>query len=671
MQAEVTALRFVRVGLSALVVALLALAGCAAGKGAEPAEDPVCPCAGEGNSPGHSQAEPPRGDELERAAGHSQALVPVMDADPQWGSRTAPVTIVEFSDFECPFCARVNATLEQIKGIYGAEQVRIVWKHNPLPFHRAARPTHEAATTVHALGGDFWTFHELAFSNQKALTNDNFIDWAVRSGVDTNKFEAALRSRENVHKVDEDIALARRVGATGTPAFRINGVTVSGAQPLSAFKEVIDAQLQQAAELRAGGKAAEEVYPLLVARNLILPDAETHVKYEEPAPDLSVWHVPVYADDPVSGPKDALVTIVQFSEFQCPFCKRVRSTLQQVRDAYGNQVRIVWKDNPLAFHPRARPAANLARAVYAAKGNAGFWAAHDALFESQPALEEADFKALAVNLGVRWSVLQQAMTTDRYATKFQQSQWLAEDLQARGTPHFFINGLRVAGAQPFEKFKEVIDQQLAAAQALVAGGTPRAKVYEHIMKGARQPDPPVRKQVTAPNGPRPSKGNPKAPVEITIFSDFQCPFCARANPTLQEVLAKYGKDVKIVWRNLPLPFHKEALLAAEAAQEVFTQQGDAAFWRYHDKLFEAQKQPEGLRRPHLEKLAAELGVDMMRFRAALDAETHRALIAADVEAANQAGISSTPNFLVNGYVVSGAQPYVAFDRMIRYALAHP
>jgi protein-disulfide isomerase len=119
---------------------------------------------------------------------------------------------------------------------------------------------------------------------------------------------------------------------------------------------------------------------------------------------------------------------------------------------------------------------------------------------------------------------------------------------------------------------------------------------------------------------------------------------------------------------LPLPFHKNAALAAEAAHEVYLQKGDKAFWDFHDKLFENQKSPDGLTRPGLEKYGAELGVDMAKFKAALDSRKHEKRVEADKEAANKAGISGTPAFVINGYYLSGAQPFPAFKKLIDRAL---
>jgi protein-disulfide isomerase len=599
---------------------------------------------------------------------HGAASVPVTAADPQWGDPLAPVTIVEFSDFECPFCSRVNPTLDKIRRTYGPHDVRIVWKHNPLPFHKQARPTADAAQCVFALGRStaFWSFHDQAFANQKDLTSENHEKWAVASGVDLAKFRELLASKKHADKVDEDIAVAKRIGATGTPAFRINGVTVSGAQPFEKFQEVIDGQLAEAKELVNAGTKREDVYIVLTNRNQGASAPEKKVTADRDEEDLGIWKVPVLRDDPVRGPRDALVTIVEFSEFQCPFCKRVEETLAQVLKAHPKDVRLVWKDNPLPFHPRARPSAILARRAFEKLGNQAFWNVHDRHFESQPKLEDDDLKRIAAGAGLAWNPIALAIEKDR-EQKLDESIELASDFAARGTPHFFINGVRLSGAQPLEKFEERVTAALEVARALVATGVPRAKVYEAIIKDGKGPEPPPRKVIPAPDATTPFRGNASAPVVIQVFSDFQCPFCKRALPTLAELETEFGSKVKIVWRHLPLVFHKEAPLAAEAAQEAFAQQGNPGFWKFHDALFEAQE--NGIGRDVLESIADRLGLDKQRFRAALDSRKHRPKVEADVQIAQDADINGTPAFVVNGYFLSGAQPAPVFKRTIRRALA--
>jgi protein-disulfide isomerase len=601
---------------------------------------------------------------------HSAASVPVTSKDPTWGKADAPVTIVEISDFECPFCSRVGPTLKQVKDTYGPDKVRIVWKHNPLPFHKNARPAHEASATVFGLAGSdaFWKFHDLAFANAKSLTPENFEKWATESGVDLAKFKAAFAAKKYAAKVDEDLAMSKKIGASGTPAFRINGVTVSGAQPFDKFKEVIDAQLTEAQKLVASGVKPSEVYTQLTNKNQTAqPEQPNKPKKEEEEEDKSIWKVPVAVDDPVLGPKDALVTMIIFSEFQCPFCKRVEDTLKQVMGAYPNDVRMVWKDNILPFHPRAKPAAVLARHAYKTKGEKGFWEAHHALFESQPKLEDSDLEAIAGKIGVSWDQVKAAIEANTYGPKFEASMEQANDFQARGTPHFFINGMRLSGAQPLEKFKEVIDAQLAKAKAVVARGIPRAKVYEEVTREGKEPPPPERKDVPAPDASSAVKGSAAAKVTIQIFSDFECPFCKRVLPTMHELEKEYGNKIKFVWRHMPLPFHKNAPLASEAAQEAFAQKGNAGFWSMHDKLFENQG-GEGIERPALEKAAQGLGLDMDKFKAALDSHKHKAKVDGDTEIGSKSGIGGTPAFVINGYFLSGAQPAAAFKKLINRAL---
>jgi protein-disulfide isomerase len=186
------------------------------------------------------------------------------------------------------------------------------------------------------------------------------------------------------------------------------------------------------------------------------------------------------------------------------------------------------------------------------------------------------------------------------------------------------------------------------------------------MKSAKAPPPPEQKSVSVPRPGAPARGPAGATIVIQEFADFQCPFCKRVEPTLLE-LAKTTPSVKIVWRHLPLPFHKNAEPAAEAAEEVLEQRGNAAFWSYHDALLEAQADPDGLERPNLLKLALKLGVDRARFEQALDSGKHKAHVQADSKAASDAGINGTPAFVINGFYLSGAQPLAAFKKAVRNA----
>ncbi len=600
--------------------------------------------------------------------------VPVTSNDPVWGNRSAPVTIVVFSDFECPFCSRVETSIDEIKSTYGKDKVRVVWKNKPLPFHKNARPAADAAETVRALSGNeaFWKFHKLAFQNQRELTRENFEKWAQAAGVNLDKFKHALDQKTYAAKVDKDIAIADQLGVQGTPHSIINGVAVSGAQPVAEFKKVVDAQLAKAQALVASGTKPNQVYVALTKQNKAeepkKPDAPQ--KAAEPEEDKTIWRVPV-GNSPANGPATALVTIVVFSDVQCPFCKRAEDTLKTLREQYGDKLRVVWKDRPLPFHKRAEPAAVLMKEARKQKGDKGFWDAHKKLFENNTKLEDTDLEGYAKELGLDVAKFKDALAKGKYKDELEADANLADELKASGTPHMFINGRRLVGAQPPERFKKIIDEELPKAEALVKGGTPAAKVYDKVMetaKAAEPPPPPEKKEVPAPGKDNPFKGSPTAKVVMQVFSEFECPFCSRVEEPLKEVMEKYGKQVKIVWRHKPLPFHKNAQLASEASVEVFKQKGNEGFWKYHDKLFENQKTPNGLERPALEKYAEEMGVDMGKFRAALDNHTHKDAVEADSKVGDAAGINGTPASVINGYFVSGAQPFKEFQKIIDLAL---
>lgn len=162
---------------------------------------------------------------------------------------------------------------------------------------------------------------------------------------------------------------------------------------------------------------------------------------------------------------------------------------------------------------------------------------------------------------------------------------------------------------------------------------------------------------------RPTKGPGKAPVEIIEFSDFQCPFCEAAFPTVKQVLAKYGDQVRLTYRHYPLPNHPNARPAAEAAACAAEQN---RFWEYHDRLFVNQSK---LAENDLKEHAQAVGLDAAAFSSCVASHKYAKQIDEDLEAGNKVGVSGTPAFFVNGRILSGAQPYDVFRRVIEEELA--
>lgn len=161
---------------------------------------------------------------------------------------------------------------------------------------------------------------------------------------------------------------------------------------------------------------------------------------------------------PVLGPSDAPITIVEFSDFQCPYCKRAQSTLSEVMKKYEGKVKLVYRDFPLANHPDAIDAARAARCA----GEQGkFWEYHDQIFANQSKLKRDDLKKYAADLSLNQQPFDACLDSDRYAAEVQRDMDDGQKLGVSGTPTFFIEGRRLTGAQPLEKFTELIDDELA------------------------------------------------------------------------------------------------------------------------------------------------------------------------------------------------------------------
>jgi predicted DsbA family dithiol-disulfide isomerase len=165
-------------------------------------------------------------------------------------------------------------------------------------------------------------------------------------------------------------------------------------------------------------------------------------------------------------------------------------------------------------------------------------------------------------------------------------------------------------------------------------------------------------------GRAPARGNPKAPVTVVEFSDFQCPYCVRARPTVNRVREVYGDKVRWVFRHFPLDFHAQAEKAGEAAACAGEQ---GKFWEMHDLLWTATAK---LQVPDLKAHAATLGLDAATFGQCLDSGRHAGLVEADLQAGQGYGVSGTPAFFVNGRPLVGAQPFDAFAQAIDDELQH-
>ena len=584
--------------------------------------------------------------------------VPIENS-PTHGSADALVTVVEFSDYECPFCSRANVTIEKLQEQYG-KKLRVVMKQNPLSFHPRAKP---AAIAAMAAGeqGKYWEYHAKLFANQKKLDDASLEQYAKELGLNLDKWKAELNNPKFQDIITRDQALAGQLGASGTPAFFINGRFLSGAQPIANFQALIDEELVKAENLVKSGVPASQVYAKIIEKG----SERAAPKAQPQQPAAKVQKVEIPSDSPSFGPATAKVTIVEWSDFECPFCSRVGPTLAKIKESYAKDVRVVFRHQPLPFHPNAKLAAE---ASHAAHEQGKFWEYHDKLFANQKAMDRASLEKYAQELGLNLAKFKAALDSGKFKAKVEADMAAGNALGANGTPTFFINGREFVGAQPFEAFKRVIDEEIGKADKLLAAGTKPEELYaklnaENVANAPTAPaaapgapaEPPVQKVDV---GNAPVKGDKNAPVTIVAFSDFECPFCSRVVPTLKQLEDQYGGKIKVAFKNQPLPFHANAKLAAAAALAAHEQ---GKFWEYHDKLFANQR---ALDRASLEKYAQELGLNVDKFKAALDQGKFNAQIEADMAQASSVGASGTPTFFINGRTLVGAQPVDAFKRVI-------
>lgn len=410
-----------------------------------------------------------------------------------------------------------------------------------------------------------------------------------------------------------------------------------------------------------------------------LADKITGERYQISYEEDDLWH---------GAPDGALVTIVEYSDFQCPYCSRLATSLKQISEEYPDDVRVVFKHFPLQMHQQAKPASE---AVLAAHAQGKGWEMHDLVFENAKALSNEDLIRYAEQVGVPdMAKFKSDLEGHTYAAKVEADVKQGQTFGISSTPCFFLNGIAHRGTKSPEQLKQLIEEEKKNVQALIDAGSKREEVYARILRAAKtsreapkpdakaaaaakakqkagpragKPDP--AKSYAVPTEGRPQKGLDTALVTIVEYSDFECPYCRKVLPSLTQIQEKHGDNVRVVFRQQPLPMHKNAVPAALAALAAH-QQGK--FWEMHDALF-AKAESRSLNEETYVALAQQLQLDVEKFNADRKSPAMQELIAGDQAIAMQFGAGGTPAFFVNGRFISGAQPFEAFDALVTEELA--
>ena len=619
----------------------------------------------------------------EHADASTQALaaaIPVSPGDPARGNVDALVTVVVFGDYECPHCRRANTMMAELAEAYGPDKLRVVWKHFPVDAESTARTAAELSIGVRELGGDaaFWDFHGTVYGDPQTGPVERRVAMAIAEARESANLDLETLARtaqtRGRAKVEADLALGTSLGVRALPSLFINGVFLEGIGTRAELTQVIDDEMKQADQLIVEKVEPSQVYRRRVTENLAAaatPSAGASTLAGEDVDDGidpledKVYRVPI-AGSPTAGNPAALITLVEFADFECTYCAGAAKTVKAVQERYGEKLRVVFKNSPLPFHERATPAANLALEIRAQKGDAAFFKAQETLFAANGALDDALFERVARDAGVSVNDATRAMREQRYAKEIENDQMLADDVGATGTPYFYVNGKRIKGARSLARFIRVIDAELASAEARVKAGTPPDQLYASIVNGAEGPEPLTRVELPPVSKTAPARGPKDASVVVEIFADFQCGFCRVHAERMEELEQAFPGKLRFVFHNFPLSGHARALPAAIAALEARRQKGDEAFFKMHDLLFADQN---GLDDRALLAKATKLGLDVKQVEVELAGKRYEKVLAAEAELAEKLGVSGTPTTFINGYRVGGAASLVKFKKAVRQALA--
>ena len=388
---------------------------------------------------------------------HCQVTPPAQAEPPQpvstiRGSDKAPITILVFSDFESFPCARSASVIDSF--LQQTRDVRVIFKHAPAGSNPNALLAHEAALAAGAQG-KFCEMHDTLFENQTKLTRADLLGYAKSLGLDLAAFEHAL-DNHTYRPIDErDLAEAAGLGVSTTPTFFVNGRRLVGPQGYASLGAVIETLL-------AGIPPDKRVQPELVAAG--------------PAQQIDITRAPT------RGPATAPVSLVEFSDFECPFCAETAPVVRQLLLAYPTQVRFAFKHYPLPMHKES-PLAHEASLAAADQGK--FWEMHDLLFATQakwvqarssakaaesepvPTLRD-DLIAKAAQLNLDVPRFTKDLDTHRFKPQVDQDRQEGNRLGVDGTPFFFINGHAISGGASLQDFKHLIDAALKEAAAPAA-----------------------------------------------------------------------------------------------------------------------------------------------------------------------------------------------------------
>ncbi len=310
--------------------------------------------------------------------------------------------------------------------------VRVVFKQMPLGFHKDAEPAARASLAADKQG-KFWEYHDVLFANYKRLKRPDLEGYAKELGLNMKKFVADMDSPAIAEQVKTDMAEAKRIGVRGTPNSFVNGVPVKGARPFEGFKKVVDEELARAKGEKVPEAAGDDARGAAPPKMGLLAEKKARLDLKGAI---------------VRGGKKAKNEIVAYVDLQDAFTGEVLGTLQKIQKK-DRSIRLVVQHFPLGFHKFAQKAAEVAEAVHDDVGDKVWGYLMDTTSSARD-LSKDKLRALALKTGAKASVVDAALSGNRYAAVVKSDYKEARENGAMATPTLFMNGRRYSGMKGYD-----------------------------------------------------------------------------------------------------------------------------------------------------------------------------------------------------------------------------
>jgi protein-disulfide isomerase len=379
---------------------------------------------------------------------------------------------------------RIQAGLMRLLSIYPT-QVRLVTKHFLLNFHERGQAAAEAALAA-GRQGRYWEYRLFLFAHQDSLQDEDLLRYAIELGLDGETFERDRRDALIQEIIRREHSDAVSAGVRGTPTLFVNATRIDGAVSFDSLRQAVDRELALIAgndELYDGGR--DDPHEQILRRLTEISQQLARLRADVEALKSSLSDTPpsapefltamqLEADDPSLGSSDARLAVVEFSEFQCPFCRQFHEqTFAKLKSRYidTGKVLYVFRDLPLgSIHPEAKPAAIAANCA----GRQGaFWGMHHELFLNQNRLGSALYTEVARKLELDEASFRSCLVDAEIAAEIDRDVIDAARAGIQGTPNFLVGrvengGLRdierIGGAQPIEAFFRVLDRRVGGSR---------------------------------------------------------------------------------------------------------------------------------------------------------------------------------------------------------------